>query len=228
MKLSVFPLTPEMELLLKYESMFCNFRIASIISYKEDCEKLRKIAQETNILCTTEVEQGITASDALLLLDNLFDLNTKKYRRCIECAQYLGIPIFYGNSLKGLFEANSADKSEVQNTEQKKSGINEIRLYEFDSPIIAVLGMGENCGKFECQIQLKHYIEKLGYNVLSISSNHLGKFFGMETLPDFLFDDSVSFHRKVIELNKFVYSLCKMYDPDVVILGVPSGIAPIS
>lgn len=228
MKLSIFPLTPDLELLLKYASMLHDCEVASIISYIEDGEKLRKIARESNILCTTEVEQGIACSDALVLMDNLFDLDSEKYRNCIECAQHLGKSIFYGSSLKGLFEAKTADKPEEQSTKQEESGIDEVRLYEFDSPIIAVFGMGENCGKFECQIQLKHYIDKLGFSALSISSNHLGKFFGMETLPDLLFDDSVSFHRKVIELNRFVYSLCKKYDPDVVILGVPSGIAPIS
>lgn len=228
MKLSIFPLTPDLELLLKYASMLHDCEVASIISYIEDGEKLRKIARESNILCTAEVEQGIACSDALVLMDNLFDLDSEKYRDCIECAQRLGKPIFYGSSLKELFEAKTANKPEEQSTKQEESGVDEVRLYEFDSPIIAVFGLGENCGKFECQIQLKHYIEKLGFSALSISSNHLGKLFGMETLPDFLFDDSVSFHRKVIELNRFVYSICKKYDPDVVILGVPSGIAPIS
>lgn len=228
MKLSIFPLTPDLELLLKYTSLLLNYEVTSIISYIEDREKLQKIAQETNILCTTAVEQGIACSDALVLMDNLFDLNTEKYRDCIECAQQLDKPIFYGSSLKGLFKTKTAEDFGVQSTKQEEFGVNEVRLYEFDSPIIAVFGMGENCGKFECQIQMKHYFEKLGFSALSISSNHFGKFFGMETLPDFLFDDSVSFHRKVIELNRFVYSLCKKYDPDVVILGVPSGIAPIS
>ena len=100
-------------------------------------------------------------------------------------------------------------------------------LKEIETPVLTVLGLGENCDKFNIQIKTKYIIEKQGYKVLSIFSNPLGAFLDGEILPGFLYSKSLSFPEKIKMFNFWIYDLQEKYKPDIIVIGCPSGIAEL-
>ena len=122
----------------------------------------------------------------------------------------------------------SKENIQILQKKELKEYVNVDILKDISIPVISVMGEGENCDKFQLQIKLKKIMEKRGYNVLSICSNPMGKFLGMEILPGFLFSDTLSLPIKVKAFNLWIYKLQKQSKPDIIILGCPSGIMPFN
>ena len=96
--------------------------------------------------------------------------------------------------------------------------------YDIDTPIMAVFGLGKHCDKFETQLLIKESLSE-DYNATILCSNALGSLFGCYTLPSFLFGD-IPFQEKIIKFNYYVNEILQNSDPDLMIIGVPEGIAP--
>lgn len=230
MRLSFFPFTPEVEQLARNKSILKNYEIGSVLSFKEDKMHLIKFQAQTGIPCFTSIEQALNSIDSLILLLKDCDLNWQKYYDCIDYAVAHEISVYGG---KEVIDSIPEERYRslvclIHNESTFKCQYSNEKLLEIDIPIIAVMGVGENCGKFECELELRQYIESLGYQGLFLSSNSLGKYADMVLLPDFLYDDSVSFPQKILRLNRYVYDLCNINTPDVLIVGVPGGIIPLS
>lgn len=96
---------------------------------------------------------------------------------------------------------------------------------EIDIPVISVMGLGENCDKFQLQVKIKKVIEKQGYRVLALCSNVLGGFLGMENLPGFLYSKFMSYPEKIIALNHWIHTKVKQQEYDVILVGCPGGVS---
>lgn len=230
MRFACFPLVPDINVLIRHHKLMESDRICQVISFNEDKEKLRKLEATTNIPCTTSVEKGLEQADALLLFDNMPKLRWDKYYNCIDYARFLGIPIFASRKLISQIEDQTrrAQLKQIENVHALKLTYFDERLYEIKTPIITVMGLGENCGKFECQLEFKEQLDAGGYHSEWICSNPLGACEGMHALPDFMFDENLAFPGKVYALNRYVYDLCASYKPDVLVLGVPGGIVSLA
>ena len=79
MRFSCFPLVPDIEVMLRHSKLMRKDSICHIISFQEDAEKLRTLERTTGIPCTVSISEGLTQTDALLLLDNDLDLRWEKY-----------------------------------------------------------------------------------------------------------------------------------------------------
>ena len=230
MRFACFPLAPDIEVLLRHKELMGAGYISQVISFREDGEKLRALEAATGIPCTTSVEKGLDQADALLLFDNTLNLRWDKYYSCIDLARIRGIPIFASRRFISLIEdqTRQAQLEPIESVPDLRLTYMDERLYEIKTPIITVMGLGENCGKFECQLEFKEQLDAGGYHSEWISSNPLGACVGMHTLPDLLFDENISFPGKVYALNRYVYDLCASYKPDVLVLGVPGGIVSLA
>ena len=230
MKLSFFPFTPEVEQLARNRSILKDYEMSSILSFKEDKVHLNDFQARTGIPCFTSIEQALKNIDSLILLSKGCDHTWEKYYDCIDYATSHEIPVYCGEKVISSMpeEKYRSLVHLIHNESTMECPFSNDKLLEIDIPIIAIMGVGENCGKFECELELKQYIDGLGYQCLPLSSNPLGKYAGMVLFPDFLYDDSVSFPQKVLGLNRYVYELCKINTPDVLLVGVPGGIIPLS
>jgi peptide maturation system protein (TIGR04066 family) len=235
-KILLFPYHPDIELLVEHKDYIKDYQIIGLISYKED-EKRIQLLTENLALETMPYEQLIQASDAVVVLDNYRRFETAKYYRVIDDAianhkEVLITPLAqvqldlarYEGKYQ-LLESLPADVMDFADEyDSRKENGYEIRMYEIDAPIIAVIGQGINCGKFETQLFIKEVLEE-EYTTIAVSPNALSALFGCYTIPAFLFKD-VPFQEKIVKFNYYIRKISKVYDPDVILLGVPEGIAP--
>ena len=230
MRFSCFPLVPDIEVMLRHSKLMRKDSICHIISFQEDAEKLRTLERTTGIPCTVSISEGLTQTDALLLLDNDLDLRWEKYYACIDFAVSCGLPIFASRSLIEQMEddVRKAHLISLENIHELQLTYMDERLCEIKTPIVTVMGMGKNCGKFECQLELKEQLDAAGYRSTWLCSNSLGSRMGMYALPFFLFDSHLAFPEKVIAFNRYVHDLCVANPSDILIIGVPSGIGPLA
>lgn len=230
MRYSVFPFTPEIEVLSRHLELLSDNDISNVISFKEDIQQLKSFENRTHIPCTSSVDEGIEQADALVLLDNQQGFTWDKYYDCIDAAISCSKPIYAGRML--IDNIPDTDRKihikRLENIHTLHNRYVDRRLFEIETPIIVILGMGENCGKFECQLEFKSLLDSQGHRAEHLSSNPLSALMGMKSLPDFLFDQDLSFPEKVLELNKYVFDLCSLERPDVLVIEMPSGIMPFT
>jgi peptide maturation system protein (TIGR04066 family) len=235
-KILLFPYHPDVELLVEHKDYINDYQIIGLISYKED-EKRIQLLTENLALEMMPYEQLIQTCNTVVVLDNYRQFDTAKYYSVINDAiannkEVLVTPLAqtqldlarYEGKYK-LLESLPADVMDFADeyNSKKESGY-ENRMYEIDTPIIAVMGQGINCSKFETQLLMKEVLEE-EYTAFTITSNPLGILFGCYTIPSFLFQD-IPFQEKIVKFNYYIRKISKVYDPDVILIGIPEGIAP--
>lgn len=102
------------------------------------------------------------------------------------------------------------------------------RLLRIETPVIFVAGMGEKCNKFEVQMFLKSYLNNLDYKVCVVSSRTNAELFGIHSFPEFMLQHDLDESSKIISFNHYIKRLEESETPDIIIIGVPGGIMPVS
>lgn len=100
------------------------------------------------------------------------------------------------------------------------------RIYDIDTPVIVVAGMGEDTEKLAVQLTLRQKFLEKGYGTEVISSRRDGDWNGIYSMPEFMFDHSVGEAEKIIRLNHYVKQIEAVKRPDLFILGVPGAVLP--
>lgn len=228
----LFPYHPDVETLILFEKQLSQ-KILGISSFKEDAKLVKRINKFLGWIF--EEEELLKQSDTILLLDNYRNFKEDKYYEIFRTAltynkEVLIVPEMVEKlnleAYDGKYQIVSKGIEEEFNIKEEFERIRFLnRRYEMDTPIVAIAGMGRHSGKFECQLQIKQLMEDRGYNVCWITSNSLGCFCGAYSLPAALFRKEYSYADKIIDMNHFVYRLVKKTNPDVVLIGIPEGIA---
>jgi peptide maturation system protein (TIGR04066 family) len=97
-------------------------------------------------------------------------------------------------------------------------------LYEIETPVVFVLGIDEYTNKFEIQISLKEELIKSGYKVSQIGTKQYSNIVGMHAFPSVMFEKELEAN-KIIFFNNYVKQIETNENPDIIIIGIPSGIA---
>jgi len=92
-------------------------------------------------------------------------------------------------------------------------------------PVVTVMGWGSNCQKFDIQLGLREAFLKKGYRVSQFGTKNYSGLFGFDHVPIF---ENLPLWKKVYAYNEIFYKKCKDETPDVIIIGVPGGIMPIT
>jgi peptide maturation system protein (TIGR04066 family) len=92
-------------------------------------------------------------------------------------------------------------------------------------PVIIVMGSGQECQKFDIQLGLREAFLKEGYKVTQFGTKRYSKLFGFDHIPDF---EKYPLWKKVYAYNELFYEKCRQENPDVMIIGVPGGVMPIT
>jgi len=220
-----------MRTLLEYREHLSGYKLSGFASFMDDAEQIEALNSELQLL-DSSYTRLLEDCDAVVLIDNYRGFRPDKYYRVIEDAiraskeilvtslafSQLDLVDYVGQYSLLEFQPKEAVSAGLDGADNKK------KLMNIDIPIIGVLGQGYHCGKFRTQLLLKSVLDK-EYNTVAITSNSLGALFKCFTLPSLMFADG-SFERKVIELNRYIKAISTIGNPDVLVLGVPEGIAP--
>lgn len=174
--------------------------------------------------------------DALLLVDSgVLTLSNKGMLAVILYAAQNGKKIIVNRNLEDeiyLSIASICNKERVELTDMRRQiqaeELFDKRIKKLKTPVIFVAGMGEKCDKFPLQMFLKSYYEMIGYKVCAISSRSNTELYGIHSFPTFMFGNELDEESKIINYNHFVKKLEDEEKPDIVIIGIPGGILPVS
>lgn len=223
-RLVIFPYNPDIEILVRNKELLNGFSLAGVCSYKEDWRLTKKINEELGV--ENDEDKMIDQCDILLLAENYRNFNMEKYYDILDKAVERNKEILVSPRLREMLDLKKykGEYSFLQKGIKRTKG-NEGEKYVIEVPVIAVEGMGKNCSKFENQIDLKKMLERNGYQVSWISSNELAMLFGGTVFPASFYSDKRSFEKKVLLCMRYLYTISISEKPDVMIVGIPGGIA---
>ena len=224
-RLLLFPLNGDTEVLLQNKGASTKYQITAISSYYEDVKRLEELENKNSLYCSVDFKSCLKKVDTVLFAENTMGHEYSGYKTRVEEALNAGKNIYLGASLMQRLDIDPENENinilQKRDLPEKFKGT---RLKDIGIPILAVMGEGENCDKFKLQVNIKTIIEKKGYTVLSICSNLLGQFIGMEALPGFLFSENLSLQVKIEAFNNWIYKQQENSKADIIVLGCPGGI----
>lgn len=100
-------------------------------------------------------------------------------------------------------------------------------LKKIEKPVITVYGMSVCTNKFDIQLYLRKYFVEKGYSVEQIGTKIVAEYLDFHKIPDWFFQGNVTEMDKILYLNDYIYQLSQN-DIDLIIIGVPGGIMPLS
>ena len=208
-KLFLYPYTKSMDSLIKVKEELEEYVIETVGCFKEDQRYLTERYPEIKIVCS--YEEGLKDADSLLLNEELEGQMKDAAEKCKEYA--------------------IAQKKEILQEKDTFEAIEDLRGYQLKTmevPVLAILGSGEQCSKFESTSIIVRRIRERGYRVLAISGNVYAKVNKMEKIPDYFFSNTVDLETKIMNFNRYVTELCEKQNPDIIVIEIPGGILPIA
>ena len=181
----------------------------------------------TGVTVTDDFETVINSCDAVLLdIDDR--LPAASYASKIELCKRLGKHMI-SHKYACRSASCSGDEGNEQSGFENAKSVDDInkRLYTINTPVICIYGLGERCNKFDIQLSLRKLFMNEGYRVSQLGSKWYSNVCGFSSLPEFLFDDH-SYENKIFWLNSYVKRIVTDEDPDIMIIGVPGGIMPMT
>jgi len=232
-KIILFPYHPDLRILIEHISSLRDYEINGFVSFKEDADSIQMLNESIGLV-DSAYDRLIQESDAIILLDNYRDYKPDKYYQVIEDGlrynkEILITPLAQAQldleKYQGQYDLLERLPDRMDTIEMVHLSSSLLKKHAINVPIIGVIGQGKHCEKFKNQILLKEVLES-EYQTITISSNALGVLFGCYTIPSFLFED-IPFEEKIFKYNRFINLLATLC-PDVMVLGIPEGIAPFT
>ncbi|EPR11661.1 TIGR04066 family peptide maturation system protein [Ruminiclostridium papyrosolvens] len=101
-------------------------------------------------------------------------------------------------------------------------------LYNINTPVVFVLGIGERTSKFEIQLSLREKFLSEGYKVSQIGTRGYCELLGFHSFPEFMFNGTLPETNKIVFFNHLIKKIENDEQPDVIIIGIPGGIMPFN
>ncbi len=237
-KVVIFPYHPDINAVFRHRKYLKEYKLLGVMSFKEDENVISSFNRQLESDQLSD-EEMIAIADAVIILDDYRGCRKERYYQIIDLALLNSVEVLITPAAKLQLELGGY-VGQYKMLEHLCEGFERIdgefnvlreygmhsKLFDIDVPVIGVMGLGRFCDKFESQIMTKKAMEE-EYSVECICSNSLGVLFGCYTMPDFLFD-SLPFFEKVIRMNKYIKAVVENTKMDVLIIGVPEGIAAFS
>ena len=235
MRVLIYPFNEDFEPFIKYGMFMENMEITESLSPRgwglQDKIIAKKIANKHDI---KEVQWNNI--DALLLIDSeVIVLTDQEIIEVILISAQNGKKIIVNRNLNENMFLNISDLCKKENVEliDKRVKVQgeelfDRRLQRIETPVVFVSGMGEKCNKFDVQMFLKTYLNNLDYKVCVVSSRTNAELFGIHSFPEFMLQHNLDESSKIINFNHYIKELEVSEKPEIIIIGVPGGIMPVS
>lgn len=184
---------------------------------------------QLNIKISSDFNAGMESVDAVFFGYVETNISTRNYLEKIRAALDQKKKVYITERLKEhLGNFDNSEKTEVleYTKEMLQEELTE-KLLPIPVPVIMVFGIGDHCNKFSIQLKLRDHFQRQGYRVMGCGSKSFSKLFGIEALPQFLFDD-MNNGMKIRQFNAYIYHRVKREKPDVVVIGIPAGIMQVN
>lgn len=232
-RLMVFPFGMDTAALPRYRELLSGYILVDIVAaagngYDGKAYGVVDGSMHGDEMITEEFGKAIERCDAVLFTESL--LAVRDGYRYMESAGWLKKEIIV---TKTLYDGLKQDKAGLHY--DKLIGHNHQDIDEYyadkfrrkiETPIIMVYGLGDRCSKFDLQLGLRKHFLGQGYDVLQYGTKPYSDILGFKMLPDFLFDSTRSLEERIIALNHYMEENTRKRMPDLLIIGVPGGIAP--
>lgn len=237
-KLAVFPYNSEFSSLWKYSDLLLEFEINNLIAPKgwgltgknvkvglngrtvnlniQDNLSENEYALIDTILITEEINK-MDRDVAVGMLTKLFRFDKEIIYTSYICSELKNMIIDTGRAinLSGLKKI----KKELSPSHHR---------YSIDVPVIMVMGTSIMTEKFDLQLSIRRKLQDIGYKVSQIGSKSFCELFGFHSIPDWFFDCTYLEADKISMFNKFMKYIETEEKPDVIVVGVPEGIIPLT
>lgn len=213
-KLLIYQFTKEMCPLVRYRSLLKGYELIAAIPEQGFGWEGKDVCEIDGGTPTGFILGGIFSDelrrcDAVLF--NTCEKNSRKeYAECVELTRASG---------KELVTIIPTIMQEPEITPS------DLKLREIPVPVIMVMGLGENCQKFDIQLGLRDTFMKAGYIVSQFGTKSYSMLFGFDSLPEM---PETSLWKKTYLYNNLFWEAYKREKPDILIVGVPGGIMPIT
>lgn len=215
-KLLVYPFNKETCPLVRYRKMLREYELVAAVPEKgygwegkDVCEL--DGGEPTGFVLSESLSREMERCDAVFL--NVYN---QKYSE-VEASEYKSI-------VQGFSKELLTPTTDII-TETGEELQPDTKLKAITVPVIMVMGLGENCQKFDIQLGLRDTFIKAGYKVLQFGTKSYSSLFGFDAIPK---APEVPLWKKVYLYNKLFWGKCESEKPDVIVIGVPGGVMPIS
>jgi len=235
-KAAIYPYSESYEPFVRHQQLIHKMKVESLISpigwgLKDDCVKTNK----GKLKVTDDFNSGIEKCSAVWFVDDAYISLSEEIikKRLFEALQQDKKIIFTrdsGSEFNKKIRKIIPSGREIVIGAKKYDFIKDDRkvYYDINTPVIFILGITENTDKFEVQVGLREQLIKKGYVVSSVSTRSDSTILGMHDFPNFMFDVCISETDKILSYNHFVKKIEWDENPEVIIIGIPGGVFPIS
>lgn len=237
-KLAIFPYSNEISCLWKYSDLIRRYEIKYLISPKGwglTGQEISLPSQEQNVIIKIQDEfNGVDANNvdavwiteeinkidqsvAIKILDKFLNINIKVLYTTLVCSDIKDIIIKSGFSI---------NLSEIENKEIKS--VPAYYQCDFNVPVIMVLGTSIMTEKFELQLNIKRELQDKGYKVSHVGTKSFSNLFESHPIPDWFFGRKYNEAEKISMFNKYLKDIETHEKPDIIIVGIPESIMPLT
>ena len=150
--------------------------------------------------------------------ENIDDLSL--YLEVVSDAEEMGKEIILSRQLSEKINKKTItwpeDKPFVENPETD-------RLLDVQVPVVTVLSQGMYTDQFATELALRKNFLDAGYKVSQIGSREISRFFGFQSIPDFIYEHRDSYDL-ILRFNRYVKEIVDSELPELLIIGVPGAI----
>lgn len=231
----IYPLCYDNREILFYNDMIKDYIINAVIAPSEYGYDYKIDSEKTTSVITTDFTKQLLNSEAVIFVEGL-EKYPVLYEEKISIAIQNDKTIVLSQNLYKLFKNTIESYKHIEIISEHdreatricEEGVRNILgdLHKINIPIISIMGMGDYCNKFSCELALRKFFINKGYKVLQIGSKRLSHIFGFQSMPAFLMKNEYSIEQRAILFNRFICNLIDSYNPDLIILGIEGGILP--
>ena len=234
-KIMLFPYNKDSVTLLNNFRANKEYEITMICSFKEDIVAMTKEFESKRIFLTNDFEKYAKEVDVVVFCENVSKIDPLAYLKKIEYLCLINKEFFLSINLYDEIKLECIDDFQrglldraviIENPYNEELKEKRRTLYPINTPVVCIMGFGENCNKFQTHLELYEKFSNKGYRCFNIFSNYLGKISGGEIYPNFVFEKNMSLFTKIQKFNMYIRNIEIKEKPDVIILSVPYGIMP--
>lgn len=101
-------------------------------------------------------------------------------------------------------------------------------IYQFEVPIIGVMGNSEQTSKFELELMISERLRNLGYDVSLVASKAGFDMLDLYSFPQWMICPGMTELQKIVCFNHYIKSIETINQPDIIIIGIPGFMYPFS
>lgn len=234
----LFPYDIQSDPLLQYPALLENISIQALVApvgFGLNGVLVCKNSKEFTV--ARDVGEVKSCDDvSLLVVESFHELDFTRIKEQIEKSAQMGWNILLArnftnteyNEIVSICRQNNVHISELGKEHLFTVNEDVKEISEIHTPVIAIMGSGRRCGKFELQAEIFTQMLSRKYKVSAVTSRNICVFDGMHPYPDFMYDLYMDETKKIIGYNQYIKYIEEKEKPEIIIIGIPGGIMPLS